>query len=344
MLRVSIEQQKEDHAVVSSCMKELHTMSGEAWEARYLSAVARVEDLYQEFTPGLHPRALMLGKLLGGAGMAFVETRYGSDAEHACLYSGKQERDALAMYHNGTHSWEFMRNMFRYATLINERDGPDAEGRLPYDEDFFLRVPHIAASHDRIIGNGRMHDERQAALLAGYLMMRIGGTLQPDEESMAAVEATTWDERQQRQLTYPGETFPLYRTAAKVSDLLTTRDRQSIPNGIYVIMENMTKRFQGRILTLEAQQRGFDLLAAGMEERLEFADSNEATHKVLDTALKNQAPFLRNCKLADPSVSSEFPGLQDHADFMEYLYDGYGGKSLTINDVWQEAKAYAAIP
>lgn len=310
---------------MSAYVDDLLTLQEEAWTKRFHSAADKIEALYAEFTPELHGHARSLGKMLGAGGMAFVEVRYGDDESSAQLYGGTYESDVLSTQHNAGHSWNFMRNMFRYATYINNRDDSDEP---PYGPDFFMRVPHIAAYHDSIMGNGRGHDERQAALFAGRLMMDFGISPTPDEPTMAAIEATTWDDKNRRQLIYSGEDWPAYRAAARVADLLTSTDPYGAYESFRVILEDMTKVRYNRLLTLVARQRGFDLQAASMEERMDFIDNSAVKHLFGDM-LNGQAQFIRNLPLADPTIKADFSGYQANADILQFVADEYRGGSLS---------------
>jgi hypothetical protein len=303
-------------------------------QAVYQAAGRFVSELYDEFTPDISKEAREVGTVLGAAGLALVEERFGHDEYSPKLYGGSHESRVLATYHHAGHSRMFIRNMFAYATKVNELEpgtyGPEA----------FARFPGIGALHDSVMGNGRGNDERQSALLAGGLMRRVVGMSGEDPETVAGVDATTWNDTLKAQSVEDGQPYLPYRRVAAVADLLSLFTEASPYLSVCVAVEDLCKQQKGQLLTREADAAGFSLEGASIEDCLQFIDTSPALRAAYGEMLGGQAAFGANFKPADPRLDTFFPARAANAVFKQEMAERYAAGDMSALQTLQASRDY----
>ncbi len=334
----TIPQEQLDEQVVADALAEieehLRTGSDTAWAEKYFDAGAYIDKLYDEFVPEADERVRMTGKIIGAAGLALAEVRYGHDEYSPKLYGGSYEDRILATYHHGGHPRMFIRNMFKYAAKVNEVE-PDT-----YGDDAFARFPGIGAFHDLVMGNGRGNDERQSALLAASFMTDLGFTLVDDEPTVAGVLATTWDADNNAQAVNAEQPFVEYQRVAAVADLLSVFEKSGPYQGLCVVIEDMCKRMNNRLFVVEADAAGFSLNDVSIEDCMRFVDSNPAVRARFTEMLAGQAGFFANFTPADPRLDEMFPGRAENVQFMVELNEHYAAGTMSAVDVLHAARDF----
>jgi len=304
-------------------------------QAAYLDAGRYIADLYDEFAPETAAEARETGTVLGAAGLALVQERFGRDEYSPKLYGGSYENRVLATYHHAGHSRMFIRSMFVYAAKVNQQE-PGT-----YGPDEYMRFPAIGAFHDLIMGNGRGHDERQSALLASRLMQRVQGATAEDEETAAGVAATTWDDQLGAQSVKDGQSHLRYRRAAGVADLLSSVFEATGPYAAVCLMiEDMCKRKEDQLFVKEADAAGFSLEGATIEDCLQFVDTVPVLQARFAEILGGQAGFAAGFKPADPRLDAMFAGRSANVAFRRELSERYNAGDMSALQTLQASRDF----
>jgi hypothetical protein len=324
-------QEQIDQQVVDSTIADIEAFLRDAAQPEkrdvYLEARAYIEDLYTEFAPDISTEARMVGAMLGAAGLALAEERYGRDEYSPRLYGGTYEDRVLATYHHAGHSRLFIRNMFVYAAKVNQVE-PGT-----YDQDAYARFPIIGAFHDLIMGNGRGNDEHQSALLASQMMKRLGFVLDEDPETEAGIDGTVWNDELEAQSVREDDEYLPYRRAAAVADLMNVFTEAEGYLVVGLIIEDMCKHKEGQLFTKEADAAGFLLEGVTIEDCLRFVDSRPALRAKFAEMLNGQAGFVAEFKAADPRMDALFPGRAANIAFMNELAARYSAGELSALEV-----------
>ncbi|HKR81926.1 MAG TPA: hypothetical protein VJR27_02910 [Candidatus Saccharimonadales bacterium] len=317
----------EDRRVVDEAIAGLETQlqlqTEGAWRGTWEQTGRFIEGLYQQYAPEVSEQGRLIGQLLGATGLTNVILRYGADEHHPKLYSGSYEKRVLATFHHGGHSSQFIENCFLYASKVNElRPGT-------YDEGAFTRFPIIGGNHDLIIGNGRGNDEHQSAMLSSEMVMRVGFSLNPDEPTFEGTLATLWDEKRERQSVDPSRPCVEYQVASAVADFLPIFDRRGVYQALCCIVEDMTKKLQGQILTNEADVAGFSLVGAGVEDCLEFIEDVEVLRAKYKEQLARQVRLFRDFRPADPELDQLFTGRPENIGLLDDLNTAFAAGRIS---------------
>ena|SRR2546421_5051125 len=286
-------------------------------QAAYHEAWEYIEGLYTEFAPQASQRVRSLGTLIGANALTFVGLRYGFNDTHPGLYGGDVEQDVIATYHHAGHTRGVIRDMFRYAAVVNQQD-PET-----YTEDSLLRIPVVGGFHDAIIGSGRGVDERLSAALAVYFMDGIGAALLTDPETSVGICASIWNPVLQRQSVNPGLGYLPMQRAMAVGDMMPLFDERGPYEGVAHGIEELSKVMYDRIYTMEARAAGFRLAGRSVDECVEFIDSREALRRAYGNYLGRQVNLFRTFQPADPRLDEMFTGRPLNVQRMEDLHQNY---------------------
>ena len=316
-----------DRHVVGHLLTELEACSAgedtERWAEAVQTAGQFVDGLFNEFVPDLGVDRQTFGRMIGGTALAFMDWRYGSNEMQPRIYSGTVEQNVIATYHNGGHARRVMRDMFRYAVRCNEQE-PGT-----YGNDNFKRFPGIAGHHDAILGNGRGNDERQSALLAVELMLRLGLASHRDEATGIPIEATTWDVVKQTQAVDPARGHVESQRAAAVGDLMPLFDRRGPYLSVCLAPEDLSLKRYDQIFIREADEVGFALVGASVDDCLGLIDQRPRLREAYGNFLKGQSGFYKLFTPADPQLDQSFPGRAQNVEFMQTLSRLYASGSLS---------------
>ena len=334
-------QEQQDTAAVQSAMSQMgRFIEGApeaAWEDSCMRASDYIDSLYKKFAPDISLQARFIGKIVASSGFAFLEMRYGKDEYSPKLYSGTYEQNVLATYHPARHSFQFLYNEFLYAAAVNKRK-PGTYGDAEY-----ARFPIIAAFHDPIMGNERGNDERQSARLAAEFMCRIGITLTPDEEVMAGINATAWNNAKKTQAVgKPNLPHAKYRRAACAADLLTVFMDTGVYDGVTLFPEDFCKQEHKQLFTREAQAVGFSMTGASIDDCMQLVDSRPILQKKFGEFMHGQANFFETFTPADPHLDEMFPGREQNLDRLHHLTTAYDRGDIGAHDALVIARSYKA--
>lgn len=276
-----------------------------------------IDGVYDQYAPEVPPEHRIWGKILGGAALALAKERYGRDELSPELFSGSYEQDVLATYHHAQHPRGFIVDAFRYARVVN-RIEPDT-----YHTEHYVRFPIIGAFHDLVMGNKRVNDERQSAILASEVTCAVGMGFLPDEPTYLATESTTWNIELKRQSFDETKDYLEYQRAACVADLLPLFDKRGPYQGICCVVEDFSKNMHGNVLNEEAAKLGVSLVGISIDDCMHLIDSSPVLRAKYAEALCSQTDFFINFQPADPRLDAMFPGRADNIMLLESIRDDY---------------------
>jgi hypothetical protein len=324
----------EDNEIITNMERYLQVEREQQWTEAYHDAQTYIGTLYDTFTPEISKDARTTGTLLGAIGLAASGLRYGKNEQQLKLYSGTYEQNVVGAYHHENHSRDFIRNLFVYATAVNERY-PET-----YTEEHFTRFPGIGAFHDIVMGEGRGNDEHLSAILAITLMRDLAFTMLPDRPTEAAIHATTWSDEQKAQSVNPQSDYLEYEWAAGVADFLQLFDRRGPYLAICVAIEDFSKKRYDQVFTQEAIAAGFQIAGASIDDCIAFIDQSPILRELYTEFLGGQAAFFEHFRPADPELDDLFPGRQANIAFMQELAQDYANGRKSALDTLLAAREY----
>jgi len=332
----ALQDRQEVEDVVVSMEAHLRTQVDAVFQDTWKQQATFIEGLFEQYAPEVSEEKRLVAQLLGATGLTFIAERYGIDEHHPRIYSGNYEQRVLAAYHHLGHSAGFIENAFMYGTAVNKvRPGT-------YDSTAFLHFPIIGAYHDPIMGNGRGNDERQSAILGSEMFMRLGFLLTPDEETREGILATGWNPKRKQQSVDPTRPHLEYQVASGVSDLLPLNDRRGPYQTICCIVEDMTKKMHGQVLTRVANEKHISLAGIGVNDCLDIIDHSDTLHAAFGKILKGQTAFYEQFTPADPGLDELFPGRPKNIAFLGTINSAYAAGKIGARQALAMAKEYQA--